>query len=398
MSKKPRNPKFQIHAKKWDDTFKLISWWDTDKVNAAKILVVGAGALGNEVLKNLALMNVGSVIIVDFDKIEYSNLSRSVLYREADCGAYKAEIAAKRIQEINPSVQVQIIKGDIMLDVGLGVFRRVDVVIGCLDNRLARLYINRHCHKVDKTWIDGAIEALSGQLCVYKPGISCYECQLSQNEWSSIDYRLGCADVAQRYASVGKIPTTPISSSIIAAMQVQEAIKVIHNSEEQLSAGDKFYYEGMNNEIIWFPFGPLNENCQSHFLYDPITEGKELSANQTVGEILEGISKLLNEEEFEIELDYEIVLEVTNKESEETHELIIAQPHLTDEIIAGLSKDVNDHLIVTKSTHVIDDHFPNKNIKLRALGVPELHILRIQTKNQEYFVELTGDENFFQFS
>ena len=60
---------------------RLIAWWEQEKLTAAKVLVVGAGALGNEVLKNLALMGVGLVYVVDFDTIEESNLTRSVLIR-----------------------------------------------------------------------------------------------------------------------------------------------------------------------------------------------------------------------------------------------------------------------------------------------------------------------------
>jgi DNA-binding transcriptional regulator YhcF (GntR family) len=75
-------------------TFELISWWEREKVAKARVLVVGAGALGNEVVKNLALMGVGNVFILDFDTIEMANLSRSVLYRESDTGRRKAEVAA----------------------------------------------------------------------------------------------------------------------------------------------------------------------------------------------------------------------------------------------------------------------------------------------------------------
>ena len=133
----------------WDDTFRLMSWWDADRVKDAKVMVVGAGALGNEVLKNLALMNVGSIFIVDFDTIEYANLCRSVLFRTEDIkqNKYKCEIAGERIKEINPNVKVQAVNGDIMIDVGLGIMRRMDVIIGCLDNRIARLFINRYAFK-----------------------------------------------------------------------------------------------------------------------------------------------------------------------------------------------------------------------------------------------------------
>src|ERR1700712_2851419 len=70
--------------------FKLIGWWDQRKLAGAKVLVIGAGALGNEIVKNLALLGVGNVLIADMDRIENSNLSRSVLYRAGDNGQYKA--------------------------------------------------------------------------------------------------------------------------------------------------------------------------------------------------------------------------------------------------------------------------------------------------------------------
>ncbi|MEN8241555.1 MAG: ThiF family adenylyltransferase, partial [Chloroflexota bacterium] len=136
-------------------TFDFISWWEREKVEAAKILVVGAGALGNEVLKNLALMGVGNIFIIDFDEIEFANLSRSVLFRESDPNRRKAEVAAARAKEINPNINVQYLHGDVTTQLGLGIFREMDVIIGCLDNREARLAINRFAHWVNKPWVDG---------------------------------------------------------------------------------------------------------------------------------------------------------------------------------------------------------------------------------------------------
>ncbi|MDE2507058.1 MAG: ThiF family adenylyltransferase, partial [Planctomycetota bacterium] len=75
---------------------RLISWWRQDRLAASRVLVVGAGALGNEALKNLALVGVGAIHIVDFDVVEPSNLARSVFFRAADAGRPKAEVAAER--------------------------------------------------------------------------------------------------------------------------------------------------------------------------------------------------------------------------------------------------------------------------------------------------------------
>src|SRR5437762_13314560 len=85
--------------------FGLISWWDQKKLADAKVLVIGAGALGNEIVKNLALMGVGHVLIADLDRVENSNLSRSVLYRASDNGCEKATVAARAAAETDPAIQ-----------------------------------------------------------------------------------------------------------------------------------------------------------------------------------------------------------------------------------------------------------------------------------------------------
>ena len=155
-----------------EGVYTLLSWFKQDRVKNAHVLVAGAGALGNEVVKNLALFGVGHITVVDFDRIEVSNLTRSVLFREDDAfaHAYKAEVVARRAREINPQIQVDAIVGNLFSDVGFGVYRRADVIIGCLDSRLARYLLNRLCMRAGKTWVDGSIEsfvALLGEV----PGV-----------------------------------------------------------------------------------------------------------------------------------------------------------------------------------------------------------------------------------
>ncbi|MEM9777134.1 MAG: ThiF family adenylyltransferase, partial [Chloroflexota bacterium] len=134
-------------------TFSYISWWKQEVVREATALVIGAGALGNEVIKNLALMGIGNMIIADFDTIEDSNLSRSILFRQSDRGRRKVDAAAERVKEINPDVNVMTWHGDINHGLGAGVFRHADVIIGCLDNREARLSIDRFAQSVGRPWV-----------------------------------------------------------------------------------------------------------------------------------------------------------------------------------------------------------------------------------------------------
>ena len=151
------NNQFELNSSDFEEDrysrLRLIPWWDQEKIQNAKIMVVGAGALGNELVKNLTLLGIGNILILDMDSIENSNLTRSVLFRRSDVGRFKAEIAAERAMEINPDVNAVGIVANIIDDVGLGVFRRMDVVLGGLDNREARLAINQYCYKVDKPFL-----------------------------------------------------------------------------------------------------------------------------------------------------------------------------------------------------------------------------------------------------
>src|SRR6185436_8674984 len=97
---------------------RLISWWEQERLASAKVLVIGAGALGNEILKNLALLGVGRVFVADLDVVSNSNLSRSVLYRAQDCGRHKVDVAAERAEEIYPDMKVRPFHGNVVYDLG----------------------------------------------------------------------------------------------------------------------------------------------------------------------------------------------------------------------------------------------------------------------------------------
>ena len=152
-----------------ENYFTRLSWFRQDRVTNAHVMVIGCGALGNEVLKNLALFGVGHLVLVDFDRVESSNLCRSVLFRSQDAEQQrlKVEAAAERLKQLNPSLDIQTLCGDIAYDVGLGLIRRMDVLIGCVDNRWARYCINRLCMRAGIPWVDGGIDGLEGTARVF---------------------------------------------------------------------------------------------------------------------------------------------------------------------------------------------------------------------------------------
>ena len=272
--------------------FKLIGWWDQSRLSRARVVVIGAGALGNEIIKNLSLLGIGNHFIADMDKIENSNLSRSVLYRAADNGSFKATAAAAAARDIYPDIKTHAFNGNIVHDLGLGVFRWADVVIGGLDNREARLAINRACWKVNKPWIDGAIEAIDGSARVFVPDGACYECTMSATDWKLLNQRRSCNLLSRPEMEGGKTPTTPTVSSIIAGVQCQEAVKLLHGMET--ISGGAWTFNGVTADSYTTQF-QRKDDCFSHDILETVVPLDGTSETLTAATVLDEARALLGD-------------------------------------------------------------------------------------------------------
>lgn len=388
-----------------EGVFTLLSWFKQDKVRNAKVLVVGAGALGNEVIKNLTLFGVGTIFVCDFDRIELSNLTRSVLFREKDAyeHSYKAEVAAKRAMEINPQIKVIPIVGNLFSEVGLGIYKDVDVVIGCLDSRIARYLLNRLCMRVGKTWIDGSIENMTGVVKVYSPGINCYECNLSREEFNNIMLRTGCADVVRAQTSAGRVATTPISASIVGAMQSQEAMKIIHTSDGEPTpfktlSGKMWRFEGMTNTINMYKYSSWKNNCPAHERWTEIIQCDELSADMKVKEVLEKLKKILNVCVVEINMrNNKFIDKIISDRPEKEFVLHIPESKLEDTIQSNEElRKLSYRTIFHKCFYEnIDESFPYMELSLIEIGIPRYDIIQVSTDKGLKYVELSKDAGYF---
>lgn len=388
-----------------EGVFTLLSWFKQDKVRNAKVLVVGAGALGNEVIKNLTLFGVGTIFVCDFDRIELSNLTRSVLFREKDAyeHSYKAEVAAKRAMEINPQIKVIPFVGNLFSEVGLGIYKDVDVVIGCLDSRIARYLLNRLCMRVGKTWIDGSIENMTGVVKVYSPGINCYECNLSREEFNNIMLRTGCADVVRAQTSAGRVATTPISASIVGAMQSQEAMKIIHTSDGEPTpfktlSGKMWRFEGMTNTINMYKYSSWKNNCPAHERWTEIIQCDELSAGMKVKEVLEKLKKILNVSVVEINMrNNKFIDKIISDRPEKEFVLHIPESKLEDTIQSNEElRKLSYRTIFHKCFYEnIDESFPYIELSLIEIGIPRYDIIQVSTDKGLKYVELSKDAGYF---
>ena len=396
-------------AYEWGEgVYTLLSWFKKERVKNARVLVAGAGALGNEVVKNLALFGIGHIYVVDFDQIEISNLTRSVLFREEDAynHSFKADIVAKRAMEINPQIKVTPIVGNLFSEVGFGLYKSVDVIIGCLDSRIARYLLNRLALRAGKTWIDGSIENMTGVVRVYTPGVSCYECGLSREEFNNIMLRTGCADVVRTQGNAGRVATTPISASIIGAMQVQEAMKIIHLSDNEPAPfktlqGKMLRYEGMTNAVNIYKYASWKSTCPAHERWDNVIKAENLSAEDSVSETIAKLKEILNVKVVEINmLNNKFIDKIISDKPEKEFCIKLPESKLEDYIKHNeeLRKLSYKTLFHKSFIENIDDTFPYPEMSLKDIGIPLFDIVQVSTDKGLFFVELSKDASLYNLA
>lgn len=368
--------------------FRLIHWWDQERLARAKILVVGAGALGNEVLKNLALLGVGQILVIDFDKIEKSNLTRSVLYRSRDRGRAKAAVAAEALGDLNPGVRVTAIHGNVLTDIGLGVFRDVDVVVGCLDNRESRLWVNRSCWKVNTPWIDGGIEEINGVVKVFVPPDSaCYECGMTENDYRLINLRYSCPLLTQEDIQSGKVPTAPTISAMIGGLQTQEALKLLHAMP--VSGGEAMVYNGVANQFYRTKF-QRREDCLSHETYDEPVELPLRAAVHTADELFSAAREFVGDGELRMMLDRDLVVSVACDQCGTNRSIM--KPCALVGMSQGVCPECNE-MARPKIVHWVESESGLAQHKLSDLGVAPYDIVRVEVQDDEKTFLLGGDRD-----
>jgi molybdopterin/thiamine biosynthesis adenylyltransferase len=367
--------------------FRLIGWWDQEKLRSARVLVIGAGALGNEILKNLALLGFANIVIVDLDSIEASNLSRSVLFRASDVGRPKAEAAAEAVRNIFPEAQVHPITANVLHGLGLGLFGWADVVLAGLDNREARLWINRACWKMNKPWIDGAIEGINGVARVFLPGAPpCYECTLGETDWAILNKRMSCNLLALESDTEGKVATTPTISSIIAGLQVQEAVKLLHGLP--VLAGQGFIFEGLNHTSYKVE-DTENPDCMSHHTFGEMVRLEQRSGELTLAQLLECARQQLGSGDVVIEFSRDIIHKLACSSCGAEEELFAAVgtvPYARGKCpVCGQMRAV-----ITVHSYSGSEKFGQRS--LNQLGLPLFDVFTARSNDREISYLLAGDQ------
>ena len=365
-----------------------IEWWDQSLLAKARVVVAGAGALGNEVIKNLALLGVGNVVIVDLDRVELSNLSRSVLFRESDEGEAKAECAARMARQIYPGMKVRPIVGNLLADLGLGFFRWADVVVGALDNREARVFVNSACAQVGTPWIDGGIEVLNGIVRgFHPPATACYECTMSTVDWDLLNKRRSCSLLARRAIAHRGTPTTPTTASIIAALQVQEVVKLLHGRGTLLGSG--FVFDGARHDCYTVSY-PINPECGWHEAASPVEEMRDVDSDTPLRVLWKKAEQSLGGVDA-LEMSRELVARMECPRCEQSEDIFQPAEKIAPDRLPcpGCGAERAPGFF-----HSLDAQSPLLEKTPREIGLPRWDIVWARRGAQSIGLELGGDSPF----
>ena len=359
----------------------LIDWWDQDKLLKANVIVVGAGALGNEALKLLALMGVGRVHVVDFDTIEISNLTRMVLFNEKDIGRNKAEVAAERTRQLNPDTKVTYTNGNLEYDLGWGEYKEADVVLGCLDSIDARLSLNRICQMVGVPWVNGGIGVTEGEVSYFDPDQgACFECTMTESMWEQRNQRYSCGWL-RSLIQEQKVPTTATIASIVAALMVNQAFLVLHDDKKSGLGPSQRLFVCLKPYSLNVASVPKNPECYAHDHMGQMAPLERAPHEITADEILQLVG---SPESSYLEIMFDIAIKLTCPNCRAEEYLLLPTKSL-DLTVLPCKRCSSERKLF--STGFIEGGSELARRKLSDLSIPKKHIVAAHSSgDRKYFL------------
>src|ERR1700740_2426316 len=196
------------------------------KLKAAKVLCIGTGGLGAPLGQYLAAAGVGRIGLVDFDKVDLTNLQRQILFSTNDVGRPKIEAAAERLRGLNPDIQIDTFETMLTSANALDILKDYDVIVDGTDNFATRYLVNDACVLLGKPNVYGSIFRFEGQATVFAyPGGPCYRCLYPEPPPP------GLVPSCAEGGVLGILP------GVVGTIQATEAIKLLAGIGETLVGG-----------------------------------------------------------------------------------------------------------------------------------------------------------------
>jgi adenylyltransferase/sulfurtransferase len=195
-----------------------------ERLKASKVLIIGAGGLGSPVALYLAAAGVGTLGILDYDKVSTSNLNRQILYEESDEGQCKVEAAAHRLQKLNSHIQINVYPEKITRENyqrALEIVAGYDIVVDACDNMATRYLVSDLTEELSIPFVYGAMEGFCGYVSIFNDTSSC---RRFRNLWP---------DEGKEHPH--DIPAMGVTAGVIGSLQANEVIKWICGFGERLA-------------------------------------------------------------------------------------------------------------------------------------------------------------------
>jgi len=230
MNEKSRLSKLRLESEKLEvDYFwsrQMILWGEEGQANLrdSRVLIIGAGAIGNEAAKNLAMLGVRNLTIVDYDTVEVSNLSRMIFFDKVDSGRPKSNILAEKLHRKYPHLEITAVEGRLER-LPLDIFLDSDVIVGGLDNFASRVFLTSMSRRYLVPMVDGGIAGYQCRVQTYvPPDDPCPICPISSSQYGRL---VGLRNPCDAPIEDIKIPSLPTTISLVASIQTQEAAKIL---------------------------------------------------------------------------------------------------------------------------------------------------------------------------
>tara|TARA_Y100000992_G_C21183689_1_gene451990 strand:- start:22 stop:765 length:744 start_codon:yes stop_codon:yes gene_type:complete len=219
------------------------------KIFSARVLIIGIGGLGCPLLYYLSASGVGRIGIVDFDKIEISNLNRQSLFNQKDIGKFKVDQAKRVINKMNKKIKVKTFKDKLNIKNIRRIFKSFDIICDGTDNYETRYLINDYCKKYKKILVSSAISRFDGHLMKFdfKKKGPCFRCFMPDHP----EFENNCqADGI----------FSPVAG-IMGSLQANEVLKTILNSKNKTSQ-NMIIFDSLKTELRKSKIS-INPNCKN---------------------------------------------------------------------------------------------------------------------------------------
>jgi adenylyltransferase/sulfurtransferase len=249
-----------------------------EKLKRARVLVIGAGGLGSPSSLYLAASGIGTLGIVDCDRVDVSNLQRQVLFDTSGIDRSKADAARERLQALNPEIEVIAHSVELRANNVLEVLRDYDVVLDGTDRMATRFLVNDACVILGKPLVSAAIHRFEGQAMTYVPGCGpCYRCLFPEPP---------APGTIPSCAEAGVLGVLP---GVLGTIQATEAIKLIVGAGEPLT-GRLLTYDALEMRFQEFVFARRRDCavCGDH----PTITAPQDSAESCSAEALASVRRL----------------------------------------------------------------------------------------------------------